>query len=369
MQTALLVFGLLKLKLIIPFTATLLAGAGWLLHAAPRAQGNDSCRLGAEALQRRDLAAAESLLKQCLHARPAQLAPYLQLCALYQLQGNLEALHQVALEGLKRFPEEKRFYLTVGTQAGREKRYQRAIEALEEGLRRWPEDHQFRTNLASAHLGLGMELLDADKNESAEKHLRRATRLADDDIEAHLNLGRALHNLQRSLEALAEFDRVLSLEARLPLARFHRGLTLYTMGEFDRAIADFSREIETNPDYPPSYLLRGLAFMAKGEWSAALADLEIAATRMPGNARAQYARARCLFQLGRVEEAEAGFKRTIELDPSDPGPVNALGRLLLQSGRAEAAAPLLRRSAELSQKQRSAAPGEIRFESLRLRKR
>ncbi len=328
----------------------------------------DSCKLGTEALQRRDLPAAENLLKQCLAARPRQLPAYLQLCAVYQLQGNPGPLHKVALEGLKRFPGEKRFYLTVGTQAGREKRYPQAIEVLEEGFRRWPEDDQLRTSLGSAHLGMGMALLDENQNESAEKHLRRATALVDGDIEAHLNLGRALHNLNRFTEALSEFDRVLSLDPRLPLAHFHRGLALYSTGEFGRAIGDLGREIQANPDDPPSYLIRGLAWMAKGEWTTALSDLDVAVLRMSKDAKAQYSRARCLLQLGRMEEAEAGLRRAIESDPSDPAPLNALGRLLLQAGREEEAAPFLRRSAALSHKQRSADRGEIRFESSRPRR-
>ncbi len=344
---------------------TFLAITGLLPVAAPQSPKGDSCQQGAAALERRDLAAAESLLKQCVRAQPGLLSAYLQLCAVYQLQANAESLHQAALEGLKRFPQEKRFYLTVGVQAGRAKRYERAIEVLETGSRRWPDDAELRKYLASAHLGRGMELLDADQNEAAEKHLRRATQLAEADTEAHLNLGRALHNLHRVTEALAEFERVLSLAPALPLARFHRGMALYTMGEFDKAIEEFGREIENNPGYPPSHLLRGLAQMARGEWAKALPDLETAAARMPDNAKAQYARARCFFHLGRTAEAEAGFQKTIELDSSDPGPVNALGRLLLQTGRASEAKPLLEKSAALSRKQRSAAPGEIRFQDFR----
>jgi tetratricopeptide (TPR) repeat protein len=328
-------------------------------------KANESCRAGAEALERRNLPTAEALLEQCLRLQPEEILPYLQLCAIYQMQGKAEALYRVALEGLKRFPQEKRFYLTVGTQDGRDKRYEHAVEVLEAGFRRWPQDDQLRQILESAHLGLGMELLDAGKNESAETNLRRATRLAADDIEAHLNLGRALHNLNQTAEALQEFDRVLALNPRLPLARFHRGLTLYTIGEFDRAIADFSAEMKANPDYPPSYLLRGSAFLAKGEWTRALRDLETAATRMPENAKAQYARALCLSRVGEPSNAEAGFRRTIELDPSDPAPLNSLARLLLQSGREEEAVPLIRRSAELSRQQRSTQPGEIRFDDLR----
>ena len=335
----------------------------FILFLIPQAWAGDPCSLGAEALSRKALSAAETYLKQCLDAHPEQIFPYLQLCAVYQLQGNAEALHRIALEGLKRFPAEKRFYLTVGNRAGQDGRYERAVEIFSEGFRRWPDDERLRKGLAGAHVGLGMEVLNKGNNRLAEEHLRRATELDPEDVEAHLNRGRSLHNLNRSVEALAEFDKVLALARSLPLTRFHRGMVLYELGEYDAAIEDLRREVESNPEYPPSYLFRGLALIAKGEWAGALTDLDIAAQRMPENARAQYGRARCLRQLGKNREAEEGLRKTMELDPSDPGPVNALARLLLESGRAEEAQQMFQKSAELSKKQRSAAPGEIRYES------
>lgn len=325
----------------------------------------DACIRGGEALKRQELSLAESLLRQCLNSQPQQLLPYLQLCALYQLKNDSEALNRVAREGLKKFPQEKRFYFTIGTHAGRERDFTQAIEVFSKGLRRWPDDSKFRKSLADSHTGLGMELLDRGRNEDAAKHLRRATELGPDDVEAHLNLGRALHNLNHSVEAIAAFDRVLALDDRLPLARFHRGLVLYGIGEFDAAIEDMRREIEINPGHPPSYLFRGLALIAKGDWAGALPDLETAALRMPDNVKAQYARARCLFQLGRRVESEAGLRKTLELDSSDPGPVNALARLLSDSGRREEAQQLFQKAAELSKMSRSVSPGEIQFESPR----
>jgi tetratricopeptide (TPR) repeat protein len=336
---------------------------GALLLVPLASAGDDPCRAGAQALERRDPASAEALLRQCVAAHPDQLAPYLQLCAAYQLQGKSAELEAAAAAGLKRFPDEKRFYFTVGTRAGQQKRFERALEVFGEGFRRWPDDLKFRENLASAHVGRGLELLDAGRNAEAEKHLRRATELDPQDVEAQLNLGRALHNSNRSVEALAAFDRVLALDSRLELAHFHRGMVLYGLGEYQRAIADLEREIEIDPGYPPSYLFRGLAKIAQGEWTQALADLDEAARRMPDNAKAHYARARCLAQLGRGAGAEAAFRRTIELDPSDPAPMNALGRVLQEAGRAEEAESLFRKAAQLDKKLRGAGPGEIRFES------
>ena len=128
------------------------------------APAEDFCRLGFEALERKDLATAETRLKNCIDSNPPVVAPYLALCGLYQSQGRMSDLHAVALAGLQKFPEERRFYLTVGIQAGREKKYERSIEVLSEGHRRWPDDATLKKNLASAHLLLGMRLLDVAKN-------------------------------------------------------------------------------------------------------------------------------------------------------------------------------------------------------------
>lgn len=344
--------------------------AGLLIsHVQPvQAQQLDPCKLGSDAFQRRDLPQAEALLKQCISAKPPQINPYLDLCALYQMQGKTKALHDVALEGLQRFPQEKRFYLTVGNQAGQEKRYEDAIKIFAEGFRRWPGDLKFKEGLASSHLFLGMKFLDQAKDQEAELHLRQATKLDDKDIDAHLNLGRALHNLSQSVEALAEFDRVLALAPQTPLARFHRGLVLYNLHEYDAAIADLSQEIKVNPAYPPSFLFRGQAFMAKGDWKNAVPDLDVAVVKMPDNPKAVYARARCLSQLGRLKEAEVDFRKTVQLDPANSDALNGLARLLSLTGREKEGEVLFQKALELNRKVRSAGPGEIRFESAQSKK-
>ena len=98
----------------------------------------DVCRDGAEAARRRDFASAEPLLNRCLESTRAPLEAYLVLCGVYQAQKKSDALAQTALAAIGRFPDEKRFYLTVATVAGREKRYRQAIDALEPAAKRWP---------------------------------------------------------------------------------------------------------------------------------------------------------------------------------------------------------------------------------------
>ena len=331
--------------------------------AAQTAGFVNPCRKGYEALQRREFHIAEAMLKDCMKVNPNQMYSYLALCGLYQSQGRVADLQQVASEGMRRFPEEKRFYLTVGNHAGESEQYEKAIEVFNEGYRRWPDDPSIKKNLANAQLLLGMKLLDKNDNAAAEPHLRQAAKLAENDVEAHLNLGRALHNLNQSVEAVSEFERILTIDPHTPLAHLHRGMVLSALGELDSAVADLGQEIKFNPDYPPSYLIRGQALMKRGDWTAAASDLDLAVQKMPENPKATYARALCLNYLGKTKDAEADFRKTIELDPSNPEPMNALGRLLWLSNLKKEAEDLFRKAREQSQAIRTVEPGEIKFRS------
>ena len=333
---------------------TLWGSTGWLLA--------DVCTEARDAMQRHEFSKAEGLLKQCMVANPALLGPVLDLCGVYQAQGKREDLARTALEGIKRFPDERRFYLTAGSHAGRNSQYEQAIEVFGEAHRRWPQDLQFKDGLASAHLYYGMEQLDKGRNEEAERHLRKTVALADQDLDARMNLGRALHNLNRSVEAEAEFDRVIALDPKTPLARFHRGMVRQALGDLDAAIADLSEEIKQNPSYPPSYFARGKAYQTKGLLSEALADLDMAAQRMPDNGRAFFARGRCRLQLGQTAEAEADFRKAMALEPDNPEPCNALAQLLWRSGKKEEAELLFQQGREKAQAVRTTKPGEIQFE-------
>ena len=323
-----------------------------LLLAVPCCAASDPCADATAALRRNDLAQAEGLLKQCITVQPDQLLPYIQLCSIYQSQGRDSDLQKTALEGMKKFPGEKRFYITVGNRAGREKKYQEAIEVFEEAHRRWPDDELFRKNLAAAHLGFGKQLMAADKYREAEAELRQATKLSPGDVEAHWNLGRALHNILRSDEAVQEFDAAIELDPKLKQLHFDRGAVLYQLRDFDRAIADFDREIELNPSFPPSYLFRGMARFDLGDLDGAIKDLDVAVEKMPGILKAHYARARCLQKLGRSTEAETEYRTAMALDPADPAPINALVRLLMATGRKEEAEQLSARAKVLMTRRR-----------------
>lgn len=316
------------------------------------------CDAGAAAARQRDLDKARVLLNDCVRTPAATLESFLLLAAVHQARGDSAALYETARAAIRRFPDEKRFYLSAATHAGRHKQYADAIGILEPALKRWPDDPALRKLLASALLGRGAELLDAGENQTAADLLRRSTALVPDDADAQMNLGRALHNLGRYAEALSEFDRVQALRSDYPLLAFHRALSLHYMGEFDRAI----ESIANVKDYPPARLVRGLALLSRGSFQESVPELEAAVTAMPDDAAAQYGYARVLVRLGRLENAEPHLRAAINLDKIDPAPVNLLATVLRRLERTQEAEKIAALAAERMKQQRTARTGEIKFQ-------
>ena len=60
----------------------------------------------------------EALLEQCVKLPSATLESFLLLAGVYQAGGDEAALYATAQSAIRRFPEEKRFYLAAATYAG-----------------------------------------------------------------------------------------------------------------------------------------------------------------------------------------------------------------------------------------------------------
>jgi len=328
------------------------------------AQPSDDCAAGMRLGRAGDLAGAEPRLAACIKLTTSTIEAFLLLAGIYQGSDRTAKLEQVALKGIRRFPTEKRFYLTAGTLAGRDRRFDEAIRILGNAHRRWPGDPRIQPVLASSHFGSGTAALDRGDNERAAADLLRAAELAPADAEALINLGRAQHNLLHYEAALATFNRVAELQPSAPLVRFHRALAHYSLGHLDAAIADLNAQIEADPSYWPAYMIRGLAHLGNGDDTAAVADLERAADKMPDNALAQFSFARALVRMDKLPDAESKLKAALRLDAEDPGPANLLVTVLNRLGRPDEARALAKTAAGLAQRRRWAAPGEIRFEDV-----
>jgi tetratricopeptide (TPR) repeat protein len=310
------------------------------------------CDDGAAAVRSQDYERAEKLLAACTQSGAATLESFLMLAGLHQARKDERALLATAREGLKRFPDEKRFYLTAGAIAGRGGQFDDAVAVMEMASARWPDDPKVRSLLESALVGRGTNHLDKGANAKAAEDLNRAVALAPADAEAWMNLGRARHNLLRYSDSLNAFDRVLKLQPSTALLQFHRGLAHYSLGDFTGTIADLNAQIAADASYFPAYLVRGLARLSLGDPEAALPDLETAAENMPDNAQAHDALGRALLRLQSLPGAERHLRKAVELDPQNPGYANTLVSVLVRLGKLEEARELSRKAAQLARERR-----------------
>lgn len=310
------------------------------------------CDAGIEAARGQHYARAEQLLTECAQSAAATLPAFLMLAAVHQARGDDAALLNTALVGLKRFPDEKRFYLTAGTIAGRRREFDQAIAVLEQAVERWPHDVKLRSLLESGLFGRGTRYLDQGDNDKAQEDLSRAVKLAPGDVEAWMNLGRARQNVLRYADALEAFDQVSKRQPDFPLLKFHRGVSHFSLGNFAAAVQELDAQISAQPDYPPAFLLRGLSRLSLGIAEQAVADLEIAAARMPEAAQAHFALGRALLQMNRAMDAEPHLRRAVALNPKDVSAANTLVRALMNVGKRDEARELARKAAQLARELR-----------------
>lgn len=303
---------------------------GWMIGAQPP---DDPCRLGTERFQAGDPAGALPWVEQCVQEHLDDLEWRLRLCSLYQQLGRDQDLFQAALEGTRRFPDEKRFFLTAGIRAARAEDYQRAITLLSEARGRWPSDPVILSNLAGVYLVRGLDQFDREQYPAAEADLKEALQLEPNHVEALLNLGRLQHNLLRREEALSTFQRIRELAPDTPELEFHLGVVLFSLQQNAAALEALNEELRRNPGLPAGYFFRGLVLKAMQRYPEALSDLASAARVMPDDREVFFEYGRCLESLERYDEAERAYRTSSELDRSQPKALFALGQLLQRRGR------------------------------------
>ncbi len=325
----------------------------------------DPCRLGSVRVSAGDPAGALPLIERCVQLHPDDLQWRLRLCALYQQLERDRDLYHAALEGLRRFPQEKRFYLTAANRAARYAGIQSAVDLLSEAFRRWPDEEPFREALAEALLVRGLERFDGEDYPGAEADLRRVLELSPDHVEALLNLGRIQHNLLRREEALASFDRVLAVAPETSLIQFHRGVVLHSLNQNDLALEALNLELQHNPEHAVSYYFRGLVLKSLQRYGEALADLEVAARLMPGYREVFFESGRCLEALGRYTEAEQAYRTSFRLDPKEPKALFSLGQMLQRIGRQPEARAVLEQARALYVNKVREHRAEFQFQSTR----
>jgi len=158
----------------------------------------------------------------------------------------------------------------------REKRFDEAIEQLQEALSRKPDIAKLHYHLGAAFEGkgqwgraisqyqeaiklnpyyieaynsLGMALGHEGLPDEAIHQFQRALQLAPDFNDLHYNLGNALARTGRLSEAAEQFQAALKLKPDDAGARNNLGVVLFRERRLDEAIQQFQEALKLRPDY------------------------------------------------------------------------------------------------------------------------
>ncbi len=327
---------------------------------------------GAEALQRRGLAAArqgraaeaEALFAAAVAADPASAAAlYDHGIALASLGRRAEAVASydaalalrpdhpetwnnrgVALFGLGRFAEaiasyDRALALRPGYAAALANRGNAelasgdaaaALASCDAALAAQP-DHGRALHLRTAALtALGNARFALGESEAALAAYDAALAAAPARADLHYLRGNALHRLRRDPEALAAYDAALTRQANFPEALNNRGNALLALDRTAEALASFEAALARRPAYPEALNNAAVALRDLGRPAESLAAADRAVALRPNYAEALLNRGNALLSLCRLEEAIAAFDQAIAVAPAaGAAPFNRSLALLL----------------------------------------
>ncbi len=227
--------------------------------------------LYAAALSRKDIAGAESVLRQKVEANPNSAAFLLELAAHYFRGKDEKKVNETLARltsNLKTFPDAHR---QVGDFYFRAQRIEQAVAAYGEGIKAQPDQKltllkkqvellSLQNKRAEA-VALAQKVVDEFPDDPEARAIRASLRLRSGDPK-ELDL------------AISEFRSVLSKMQDNPVVRFNLGEALLAKGDMDGARNEFSESIKLRASYVPPMLALGRIHLNKQEFPRAqqLAD-------------------------------------------------------------------------------------------------
>jgi len=329
-----------------------------LLATVARAQTCAPADAAAKALDRGDVAAAESLLVPFETAAPPCDEFLLDLARLRVAQKQFRAAESLFVQYVQRAPQDARGPLEFARFLFSMSEYPRADVMAQRAVSLAPSNAQALT-LA------GQLLVMKGETAQGQSLLEKACKIDPANATAHFQLGALMDRAKRPAEAAAEFEKVIALQPANPRAYDYLALNLEPLGEIERAQQAYQKALQINdgPQFD-SFLdyNYGRFLMKRNRLSESKKHLDRAVELAPKVRAVRYERGKLNFRLGNYAEARNDGERALSL--KDPGGViidlqiyNLLQLIYTRLGETE----LARQYAELSR----TTPVPLRSESPR----
>ncbi len=250
---------------------------------------------------------------------------------------KLDDAEQILQEQLRRRPDSAGALYRLGRVHFDRHNWARSAGYLLQSLRIEPRNDR-------AHLILGLDFVELDRLEDAEKELLLAVKQNPQSDEDQYMAGRFFYTQSRIENALTFFYQAVRLNPENFKAYHSLGLCLASLGDYALAETYYKRGIETaekrNATFTQAYLdlaelLTGIEVARAGEGESVARR---AAQMSPDSSEAHFLIGKALYRQGKPGEAVPELKESVRLDPTNSKPHFILARIYQKMGRkAEAA--------------------------------
>lgn len=286
------------------------------------------------AIEKRDYAAAEPLLKKVVAAQPANYQAWFDLGFVYNALDRAEDSIAAYRQSVTAKPDVFESNLNLGLSLAKNKQ-PGAEEFLRAATRLKPQSHVDEGH-ARAWLGLG-HLLEEHDPEGALEAFRQAAALQPRDPEPRLSAGLLLEKENRFADAEEQYKQALALDPSSQDALV--GLAnVYMRGQRFPEAEDYLRKVVTaRPNEAAPHIQLGRVLAADQKYDEAAAELQAGLKITPGDTGAQNDLADVFMEAGKFADAEAAYRTLLSGHAGDAELHYKLGQALMKQKKFPAA--------------------------------
>jgi Tfp pilus assembly protein PilF len=292
------------------FEAGLLKEAEAELTAAVNLNPADTesvVRLARVYLARKDIPAAGRTLEASVARGHDSAGIYALLAEVYEQSGHLENAIPAMRLAIQYDPKSEKYRFDYGVLLTNSNAPAAAVIRLEESIQSFPSSSRLWFALGFANFKL-------DKNEEAERALRKAIDLDPKFAPALAYLGLIRTKTGAYAEAISLYESALSADPKLAVVHHLIADTMLKQANADPRVIEthLRRATEMDPTFMPARLSLGKLFMRSQRWTEAVSELEQVIKLDPQVTEAYYQLGLAYGRLKRTAEAQsamANFKR------------------------------------------------------------
>lgn len=278
------------------------------------------------AIEKKDYAKAEPLLRRVVAAHPANYQAWFDLGFVYNALGKPEDSIAAYRQSVTARPDVFESNLNLGLMLVKTK--QPGAEEYLRAATRLKPTAQVEQGRASAWLALGHTLEERNPDDALEAY-RQASVLGPKDPEPHLSAGLLLERQNRFADAEEQYKRAFTLDASSPdalvgLANIYmRGRRLPEAEEYLRKV------VAQRPSDPAAHVQLGRVLAAAQKYDDAIRELGAGLKLAPNDFATQRDLADVYTDAGRYSEAEALYRSLLTTHPNDPELHHRFGQSLM----------------------------------------